>query len=113
ETTGARAAVAGNHERRRALAPALPVVRTFRALANGVQLQLVEQVACARESIRGRQFNAQPFRQTRAGFQRVFSSCHRVDSCPFEVPVYYYDLSCRKFFQNSPSSLPPKSARIW
>ena len=68
KTTGARAAIPRNHERRRALAPAFPVVRTLRALADRVQLQFVQQRARSGEGIRRRQVNAQPFGQARARF---------------------------------------------
>jgi hypothetical protein len=42
EMAGASAAVAGDHEGRRALAPTFPVVRAAGALTNGVQLQFVQ-----------------------------------------------------------------------
>ena len=69
KAAGARAAVAGDHEGGRAFAPAFPMVRAFGAFADGVQLQFVKQRARAREAVRGRQSNAQPFRQPRARFQ--------------------------------------------
>ena len=72
------AAVARNHERRRAFAPAFPMVRALRAFADGVQLQLVEQAARARETVRHGQRDAQPFRQTRTRFQ--FSRSHLIIS---------------------------------
>ena len=65
----ARAAVARDHERRRAFAPAFPMVRALGAFADGVQLEFVEQRACVRKGIRRGQLDAQPFRQARARFQ--------------------------------------------
>ena len=47
---GAGAAVAANDERGGAFAPAFPMIRTPRTFANGVELQLAEQLACARTS---------------------------------------------------------------
>ena len=74
KAAGARAAVAGNHERRRAFAPAFPMVRALGALADRVQLEFAEQVARLRKRVGRGQLDAQPFRQTRAGFQ--FSRRH-------------------------------------
>ena len=45
KSAGARAAVARDHERGRAFAPAFPMVRTLRALADGVEFEFVEQRA--------------------------------------------------------------------
>ena len=70
-----RAAVACDHERRRAFAPAFPMIRALGAFADCVQLQLIEQPARAREAVRRGQRDAQPFRQTRARFQ--FSCSHK------------------------------------
>ncbi len=63
KSAGARAAVASDHERRRALAPTFPVIRTFRALADGVQLQFVQQSAGVREGVGRGQVETQPIRQ--------------------------------------------------
>ncbi len=70
----ARAAVARDHESRRALLPAFPMVRALGAFADRVQLQFVQQPARARETVRRGQRDAQPFRQTRTRF--LFSRCH-------------------------------------
>jgi len=74
KTAGARAAIAGDHERGRAFAPAFPMVRALGAFADRVQLQFVQQPARAREAVGRGQRDAQPFRQTRTRFQ--FSCRH-------------------------------------
>jgi hypothetical protein len=45
EAAGAGAMVAGDHESGGALAPAFPMVGAFGALANGVELEFIEQGA--------------------------------------------------------------------
>jgi hypothetical protein len=67
KTAGPRAAVAGNHKRRRSLAPALPMVWALRAFANRVQLEFVQERPGAGKGIGRGQRNAQPLRQTGPG----------------------------------------------
>src|SRR5213594_3469535 len=50
------------HERRRALAPALPMVRAPGAFADRVQAQVADQIGCLREGAARRQAQAQPLR---------------------------------------------------
>jgi hypothetical protein len=50
------------------------MVRALGAFADRVQLQFVKQPARARETVRRRQRDAQPFGQTRTRFE--FSRCH-------------------------------------
>src|SRR5687767_15629333 len=59
KSASARASVARDHESRGAFAPTLPVVRTLRALANGVQPQAVQKVTCVRKRVFSRQLQAQ------------------------------------------------------
>src|SRR5438552_9568830 len=60
------AAVSGNHECRRALAPALPVVGTSGAFANGVETEVFEQTPGSLKRAAGRQPQAQPLGDARA-----------------------------------------------
>src|SRR5580765_1106154 len=53
EMTVPRAAVSGNHEGSRALAPAFPVVWTPGALADGMEAQILQQMARLLESAAG------------------------------------------------------------
>src|SRR3984957_18540529 len=64
-----RATVTSNHERGGPFAPAFPMVRTLRAFANRVQLQLIQQTASVGKSVRGRQLDPQPFWQAQPGLQ--------------------------------------------
>src|ERR1051326_3012574 len=66
KAAGPRAMVAGNHESSGALAPAFPVVGTFGALANGMELELVEQSACVSEAVGVGKADAQPMGKPRA-----------------------------------------------
>src|SRR5208337_2258242 len=65
ERAGAGATVPGDHESGRAFGPALPMIGTTGALADGVKLQLVEQGAGIPETVLGGQASAEPGRQTR------------------------------------------------
>ena len=98
EAAGAGAAVAADHEGGRAFAPAFPVVGARRALADGVQPQLVQQRAGVRETIGRGQTDAQPVRQPRARRGRGGSS----------VRAFFFS----SFVQKSASWSGPKSASI-
>ena len=52
------------------------MVWALRALANGVQPQVVEEIARARESIFGGKLQAQPFRKPGARFKGYLGSHH-------------------------------------
>src|SRR5688500_6540758 len=71
ESAGACAAIACDHESRRAFAPAFPMVRAFGAFANGMKPQILKEVARLEKSPRSRQLDAQPFRQSRSGTRRL------------------------------------------
>ena len=58
--TGPRAALTGNHESGRALAPALPTIGALRLLANRVQLEVRDQGLGAPKHRIPRQFDANP-----------------------------------------------------
>ena len=68
KATGAGAAIAGDHERRRAFLPTFPMVWALGAFANRVQLEFTQQVARLRVAVGGRQLDAQPIWQAWAGF---------------------------------------------
>ena len=70
ESAGASAAIAGDHEGRRALAPALPMIGALGTFAHRVETQAIEQRARGREGTGGRQLHLQPFGQTASGKQR-------------------------------------------
>jgi hypothetical protein len=69
KATRPSAAISTDHEGSRALGPTFPMVGAHCALANRVQLQLVQQCASMSEAIRGRQSNAQPLREARSWFE--------------------------------------------
>ena len=60
EAAGARAAVAGDHEGGGAAAPAFPMVRALGAFADGVEVEVREEIARGDEAARSRQFQPQP-----------------------------------------------------
>jgi len=64
EATSASAAVSRDHESCSAFAPAFPMVGAFGALADGVQLEIIEQMACLSERGAGRKAQPEPFRNT-------------------------------------------------
>ena len=62
KTAGARAPISCDHHRRRALAPALPAIRTVRAFANGVQSQIGDERFGRKENRIGGQTHLDPWR---------------------------------------------------
>ncbi len=60
KAAGPRAMIARDHERRRPLAPAFPMVRALGAFANRMELQLIQQRTSVRKTVGGRQARAQP-----------------------------------------------------
>ncbi len=71
KSAGARATIAGNHHRRRALAPAFPAVRTLRAFANGVQTQIGNERFGRKENRVRRQPHFDPWRLMRLVQRRI------------------------------------------
>jgi len=75
EAASASAAVPGDHESCSAFAPAFPMVGAFGALANGVQLEVVEQMARLSERGAGRKTQSKPLGKTRPRGSRGCRSC--------------------------------------
>src|SRR5262245_9728883 len=66
KAAGPRADISKNHERRGATRPAFRSVRAARVLANGFELEVVEQSLCERVSVPGRKRSLQPRWKTAA-----------------------------------------------
>ena len=56
KAAGSRATITGDHERSRAFAPAFPMVRAPRALANGVEAEVFQEAARLEEGVMRGQF---------------------------------------------------------
>jgi hypothetical protein len=76
ESAGAGAMIAGDHESGGGLAPAFPMVGAFGALANGVELEFLQERAGLAEGVADGQLKAEPFRQARAGLGRCVGCVH-------------------------------------
>ena len=63
EMTSPRATIAGDHEGGGAFAPALPMIWAAGTLANGVELQLVQQSSRLAKGIAGGELEPEPVRK--------------------------------------------------
>ena len=68
EATRARAAIAGDHKSGGAFAPAFPMVRAARTFTNGVEIQVVDEIARGEVCARRWQLQSEPLGQARAFF---------------------------------------------
>ena len=79
KSAGARAAIARDHHRRGALAPAFPAIRALRAFANGVQPQIGNQRFRGKENRIRRQPHFDPGRLLRLVERGIdFRAGHRI-----------------------------------